>query len=375
MKNTTIALLLILCSNAFSQKNPYLIIGNYTSGKSKGILVYRFDTNSGQLDSISEIITSNPSFLAFSPDKKFIYAVNEDAKDKTSGMGGGAISAFSFDKTKGILTPLNKSASGGQHPCHVTVDKTGHWVIAGNYTSGSIGVLPINNDGSIGTTTQIVQHQGKGPNVKRQEGPHVHSSIFTKDGKKLLVPDLGSDKVFVYDWDASNGHLSPANPTALISNPGSGPRHMDLHPSLPMAYLIEELSGTVVSFKIEKAQINAVQRISAIDAKDSLTNFSADIHVSPDGKFLYCTNRGQSNTITTFSIDGTTGLLKFIDRVPTNGKIPRNFSIDPTGKFLLIANQETGNVVVFKRNKITGILSTANIEINVGNPVCLKWIE
>lgn len=375
MKYTTIACLLLINAQTYSQKDPYLIIGTYTSGKSKGIQVYRFHESNGRMDSIGETTTSNPSFLAFSPDKKFVYAVNEDANDKTSGLGGGAVSAFAFDKNKGTLTPVNKSASGGKHPCHVTVDPTGRWVIAGNYTSGSIGVLPINKDGGVEAPIQIIQHQGKGPNTKRQEGPHVHSTLFTKDGMKLLVPDLGSDKVFIYNWDAKIGRLSAFQQPALVSQPGSGPRHMDLHPTLPMAYLMEELSGTVVAYKIGKTSINAIQRISAIDLKDSLTNFSADIHVSPDGKFLYCTNRGGTNTITTFAIDPKNGLLKWVESISSGGKIPRNFSIDPSGNYLLIANQETDNVVVFKRNKTTGKLTQTEIQIKVGNPVCLKWIE
>lgn len=360
---------------SISQTSSYLLIGTYTSGKSQGINVFRFNTTTGLSNFISEANTINPSYLAISADGKFVYAANETA-DTSNKTTGGNISSFAFDRKSGQLHFINQKPSGGAHPCYVTIDKTGKWVIAGNYSSGTFSILPVKADGSLLEPIKTIEHLGSGPNINRQASPHVHSVVLSKDNKFLFVSDLGIDKVVIYAFHPSTGEISAASQNFATTEPGSGPRHFEWHPNNKFAYLMEELTGTVKAFRYDArlGTLDPLQTISSIEKKFKSSNFSADIHVSPDGKFLYCTNRGESNTIALFSIDPVSGLLQFVKRYDSGGRIPRNFSIDPSGNFLLVANQESDNVVIFKRNKETGELTDTGNRINVGNPVCLKWI-
>jgi 6-phosphogluconolactonase len=371
MKKLIGSLLLFFPLAIFAQEN-YLLIGTYTGGKSEGIYVYKFNSATGDNSFVSVVKSSNPSFLAISPNQKFVYAVNENA-DSTRFTVSGNISAYSFDKKKGILTEINKQPSGGKHPCYVAIDKTGQWVFAGNYTSGSIGLLHANKDGSLDTLKQIIQHSGSGPNADRQKGPHVHSTNLSADNKYLYVPDLGIDKVMIYSFDKTKGSLKYK--TEAPSTPGNGPRHMSFSPNNKFAYLMEEMSGTVVCYKISNGSLQMQQRISALPADFKGAIGSADIHISPDGKFLYCSNRGDANTISIFSVDATTGKLTLKGDQSTLGKTPRNFNFDPSGNFLLVANQNTDDIFIFKIDKKTGMLTDTGKKINVGNPVCLKWIK
>jgi 6-phosphogluconolactonase len=348
------------------------LIGTYTGGKSEGIYVYKFNTTTGDNSFVSVVKSSNPSFLAISPNQKYVYAVNENA-DSTKFTVGGNISAFAFNKANGTLTEINKQPSGGKHPCYVAIDKTGHWVFAGNYTSGSIGLLHANANGSLDSLHQEIQHAGSGPNKERQLGPHVHSTNLSADNKYLFVPDLGIDKVMIYSFDNKKGQLKYTGDAP--STPGNGPRHMAFSANNKFAYLMEEMSGTVVCYSVNKGSLKLKQRISALPSDFKGAVGSADIHISPDGKFLYCSNRGDANTISIFAINAADGKLKLIGDQSTMGKTPRNFNFDPTGNFLLVANQNTDDVVIFKVNKKTGLLTDTGKRITVGNPVCLKWIK
>ena len=371
MKKIVLSLILFLPLAIFAQQN-YLLIGTYTSGKSEGIYVYKFNSTTGDNSFVSTVKSSNPSYLAVSPNQKYVYAVNENA-DSTQNMVGGNISAFAFDKSTGTLTAINKQPSGGKHPCYVAVDKTGHWVFAGNYTSGSIGLLHANNDGSLDTLKQIIQHNGSGPNTDRQKGPHVHSTNLSADNKYLYVPDLGIDKVMIYTFDNNKGTLKFKS--AAASTPGNGPRHMAFSPDNRYAYLMEEMGGTVVCYKLNNGLLQFQQRISALPADFKGAVGSADIHIAPGGKFLYCSNRGDANTISIFSINPANGKLKLIGHQSTLGKTPRNFNFDPSGNFLLVANQNSDNIAIFKINKKTGLLTDTGKQIIIPNPVCVKWIK
>ena len=368
-----LSILFLLCTiSVVAQKEQYLLVGTYTGGKSEGIYVYKFNTVTGDNSFVSVAKSSNPSFLAISPNQKYVYAVNENA-DSTKFTVGGNISAFAFNKATGTLTAINKQPSGGKHPCYVAVDKTGRWVFAGNYTSGSIGLLHANSDGSLDTLKQVIQHTGSGPNADRQQGPHVHSTNLSADNKYLFVPDLGIDKVMIYTFDNNKGQLKYA--TAAPSTPGNGPRHMAFSPDNKFVYLMEEMSGTVVCYSVNKGSLKLQQRISALPAGFKGAVGSADIHVAPDGKFLYCSNRGDANTISIFSVNQANGKLKLIGDQSTMGKTPRNFNFDPTGNFLLVANQNSDEIVIFKVNQLNGRLTDTGKRINVDNPVCLKWIK
>ena len=297
-----------------------------------------------------------------------MYAVNEDGEKE----GGGKVTAFSFDKANRKLKKINQVESIGNHPCYVTVDKTGKWVIAGNYSSGTVSVFPIAPDGGIGIASTTLQHQGSGPNKSRQTAPHVHATVFSPDNKYLFVPDLGIDKVVGYNFNPKKGSIALKTTTKLSD--GSGPRHMDFHPNGKWAYVIQELTGTVTRYSYVDGNLRQLQEISLLPPDYKGSASSADIHVSPDGKFLYTSNRNPSNNITIFSIDQVTGALSLVSHHPTGGKVPRNFSFDPTGKLLLVANQESDNITIFHVDKETGKLTDTGKQIPVPNPVCLKWI-
>lgn len=348
----------------------YLITGTYTSGKSEGVYVYTFNSNDGIAKEISHVKTSNPSFVAVSPNGQFVYSVQEDA---AANGKGGSITAFSFNKISGVLTYINQQPTGGDHPCYVAVDKTGRWVVAGNYSSGSLSVMPVQTNGALGPAGSIIQHEGSGPDKARQNSPHVHCTIFSADNRYLFVPDLGIDKVMIYAFDEVTGKLTAAKQPFAQSAGGAGPRHICFNPTNTYAYLMEEMSGTVVAFKYKNGRLTNRQRISSMPAADTSNAGSADIHVSPDGNFLYASNRANANSIAIFKINKKNGKLSSVGHQSTLGKTPRNFNFDPTGNFLLVANQNSDEIVIFKVDKITGLLTDTQQRIKVGKPVCLQW--
>jgi 6-phosphogluconolactonase len=310
----------------------------------------------------------NPSYLAVSTNGKFVYSVNENGGGKPA-----AVSSFILDKTKGTLTFLNKQLTSGDHPCYVTTDKSGKWVFTANYTGGSLSAFPINPDGSLGEAAQIIKHYGKSVNP-RQEKPHVHSTIFSPDQQHLLVCDLGLDKVLLYKFTPS-----AKEPLAIADSfpvkAGNGPRHLAFHPSRPWAYVIEELSGSISSFTYKGTSYSPLQQISTHPAGFTGSKGSADIHISPNGKFLYATNRGDANNIAVFTIDSKDGKLTFKGVQSTEGIHPRNFTIDPAGKFVLVANRDSNNIVLFAINQQTGLLTLVGKPYNVPNPVYLGLLK
>lgn len=361
----------LCCTISKAQQQNYLLTGTYTSGKSEGIYVYRFNSADGTAVPVSQVKISNPSFVAVSPGEQFVYSVEEDA---AANGKGGEISAFSFNKNTGALTFINRQATGGDHPCYVSVDKTGKWVAAGNYSSGSLSIFPVQANGGLGEATTY-RHEGSGPNKARQAAAHVHATFFSADNRFLFVPDLGMDKLMIYAFDENTGKLTAAKQPFAASEPGAGPRHICFNPGNTIAYLIEELTGTVVTYKYKNGKLKQKQRISSMPAGDTSFAGSADIHVSPDGRFLYASNRAEANTIAIFSINQNNGKLSLIGHQSTMGKTPRNFNFDPTGNFLLVANQNSDVIVVFKINRETGLLTDTGNRIDVGKPVCLKWIS
>jgi 6-phosphogluconolactonase len=360
-------LIILLHVFAASAQNNYLLIGTYTKGKSEGIYVYDFNSTTGNATYKSKIKASNPSFLAISPGQQYVYAAFED--------GNGSIGAYSFSKKTGELSFINQQSSGGNSPCFVTTDKTGKWVTAANYGGGSLCLLPVKAGGGLEEAKQVIQHTGSSVNKQRQEKAHVHSTFFSTDNKFLFVPDLGMDKLMIYSFNAAAGKLTDGPQPFVTSPDNGGPRHVTFSPNNKYLYLMEELTGSVVAYKYNNGKLTNTQTISA--AQPDFKGFmgSADIHTSADGKFLYCSNRGDANTITIFKINPATGKLIVVGYQSTLGKAPRNFSLDPTGNFLLVANQDTDNIIIFKRNKITGLLTDTGKKIEVGNPVCLKWIS
>ncbi|NOT51118.1 MAG: lactonase family protein [Chitinophagaceae bacterium] len=365
----------LLCSLSFLSSKAqeyYLLVGTYDSPKSEGIYVYKFNSSDGSTTEISHVKISNPSFLAVSPDEKYVYAVGEMADS----MGkAGKVSSFSFDKKTGTLSLLSQQSSEGNNPCYVTVDKTGNWVFAGNYSSGNFSILPSKN-GVLGKAKQTIQHTGSGPDTARQKSPHVHGIFLKPDNSGIYVTDLGIDKIMRYQFDSKTGKLSADKFPSSATSPGNGPRHLDIHPNKKYLYLLNEMSGSIdVLQPWPNGDIAAIQTISALPLYYKGPAGSADIHVSPDGKFLYASNRGLSNTIAIFSIDQANGHLTLIGHVPSAGERPRNFNFDPSGKFLLVANQASDEITIFIRDTETGVLYYTIKRVLVGKPVCIKWIS
>ena len=359
---------------AFAQTEFYMLLGTYTSGTSEGVYVYKFNSENGESLPVGFVKSSNPSFLAVSPDEKYVFAVNENA-DSTG--NGGRISSFLFNNNTGALSLINQQSSNGNHPCYVTVDKTGKWVITGNYSSGTISVLPVLKNGYVETAVSTIQHTGQSVNTDRQNSPHVHAAVLSPDNKFIFVPDLGIDKLMTYHFDKLTGALRETSPAFVMTKPGSGPRHFEFHPNKKFAYLVEELTGGVSAYryKAKNGQLHLVQNISTLPPQFLGFAGSADIHVSPDGKFLYASNRGESNSIAIFVINNKTGMLTSVGHQSTLGKTPRNFNFDPSGNFLLVANQNSDEIVIFKIDKETGLLTDTGKRITVSKPVCIKWIK
>ncbi len=364
----TFLLLSVLCE----AQNFYLIAGTYTNTGSKGIYVYNFNVQTGKSTLVSHTDSAiNPSYLILSNNKNFIYAVNE-----TNGADPGKVSAFSFNKKTGVLKPVNTVLSGGDDPCFISMSNDGKWLAVANYTSGSLSVFKVNKNGSIKPFTQLIQDTGSSINKERQEKSHVHEAVFSPDNKYLFTPDLGADKVMIYSFHSTlQQPVKPALPAFVKLTEGSGPRHIIFHPNKKFAYVISELSGTVTAYNYAEGKLREKQNIITHPKDFKGAIGSAEIMMSPDGKFLYASNRGDENTISIFSVNKTTGTLKLQGYQPVMGVAPRNFIIDPTGNYLLVANQNTDNIVIFKRNKNTGLLAATGQEIKLKKPVCLQMTE
>ena len=371
----SISFSLVTALYATKASTDYLLfVGTYTKGASKGIYTYRYNTSSGHLTSLGLAAESvNPSFLAVDPSHRFLYAVNEVQDYK--GEKSGAVTAFAIDRKTGKLSRLNEVASRGEDPCYISLDKTGKYVLVANYTSGNIAVFPVHNDGTLGEASAFVQHHGSGPNHEHQEGPHAHWIETTADNRYAVVADLGLDKLLIYRFDATNGSLTPNNPPAADLPPGSGPRHVAFSPNNKFAYSVNELKSTVTAFSFNAAQgtLEPFQTVSTLPKDFSGENDTAEIHIQPNGKFLYASNRGHES-IAVFSIDQKTGRLNLVHTFSTQGKTPRNFELDPTGSHLLVANEDPGDIVVFKLDAANGRESLVTNDTKVPSPVSLRFV-
>jgi 6-phosphogluconolactonase len=365
-------LLFNVLSIFYAQNNSktFLFIGTYTEGKiDLGIYIYEFDSKTGDLkfSSNAENMT-NPSFLTISPNGKFLYACTD-----TKMPNKGSVTAFKIDSINGKITLINKQASGGENPVYLTVYKNNKFIVNGNYTEGNVTIFSANEDGSLNPYSQIIQFTDSSINKTRQEKAHIHSTVFSPKNDYIFLPDLGADKIRVYKFDSNNlKPLMPIDDSIVNTVPGSGPRHFTFHPNGNFAYCIEELSGMVSAYSYNNGKLDSIQRIFSY-SKTQESYGSSDIHISPDGLFLYASNRwNKENTISLFSINQNTGKLTLVGHQPTFGDHPRNFIIDPTGNFILVANQVTNNIVVFKRNWKTGLLTKTKTEISVPRPSCLQ---
>ncbi len=374
MKNKLIlaGLMAMFLTNIYSQYKPvtYLFVGSYTEGKpDTGIYVYAFNTRSGALkqSSITEHII-NPSYLALSPDGQYLYAGADTQLPDT-----GSVLSFKVDAKNGKLALINRQPSEGDNPVYVAVHKNNRYLVNANYTGGSVSAYRINDDGSLHPSSQVVAFEGSSIMRARQDKAHIHAAVFSPQGDYVFLPDLGSDKIWVFRFDATKTEpLFPARELDITTVPGSGPRHFTFHPNGKYAYCIEELSGMVVTYAYKDGKLDSLQRILGY-SKIQDSYGGADIQVSPDGRFLYSSNRWEDeNTIAIFAVDQQTGMLTLQGHQKTYGDHPRNFTIDPTGKYLLVANMLTNNIVVFKRNMKTGLLKKKKREVRIPAPSCLQ---
>lgn len=338
----------------------YLIVGSYSDGTAPGISVYNFETQTGNFEYVSEIKDIvNPSYLTVSNDENYIYSVSETTP--------GAVDAFTFDKTTGTLSLINDQFTEGADPCYININKEQTAVVTANYSGGNISVFPLNKQGCVGTLSQ---------NIAFSTGSHIHTVVFSPDGNYLLATDLGKNRIYTFQvlHNANGMYLIQQPEKTTILESGSGPRHLAFHPRKDVVYCINELSGKVTVFHYEEGVLSAVQSIASDTTSGTGSKGSADIHLAPNSRFLYTSNRLQADGIAIFSVDSEEGTLTKVGYQET-GIHPRNFIISPNGKYLLCANRDSHTVQIFEINPATGLLQDTGKEISVSKPVCLQWIK
>ncbi len=345
---------------------PNLLVGTYTKNGSKGIYVLSFDTATGKATEISHTETaSNPSFLTISKDHGQVYSTNEDSDGK--------ISAYSFVDNK--LNLIQEKTSKGAHPCYIALSPDQTNLFVANYSGGSITSYHRFADGRLSNPQQFIQHEGKSVNEARQEEAHVHGIFFSPDGKYVLTPDLGKDEISIYPYETKNGPpLLTQKASSIQSSPGAGPRHLCFSSNGKFLYVIEELTGSISVYRFIKGTAIFLQKVVIHPKSFKGVAASADIHLSPDGLYLYASNRGNENNIVSFKVLPNGKLEeKTIQYTSTEGKAPRNFTISKDGNWLLVANQNSDNIIAFRRNIQTGTLTSTGVSIKLSMPVCLLF--
>jgi 6-phosphogluconolactonase len=383
-----------------SQDSDYFMyVGTYTGfkyvhhskpyglgeSKSKGIYVSLFHPATGEISEpelAAEMI--NPSFLTISPDHRFLYAVSEDPLSVGPPLDHSSyVSAFAIDHATGKLRLLNTVPASGTSTCYISIDKTGKFVMMANFGSGSVSVVRVKDDGSLGELTAFIQDVGHSVDRSIQNEPHTHSILVSPDNRYAIVSDLGLDKVLIFRFDAETGKLSPPDPPFATVYPGGGPRHFAFDPAGKFGYQLSEMSGIVdvYAWDPSKGTLTGVQRAHTVPHDFFGGNHSAEIEVHPSGKFLYESNRRTKSeterapdTIGVFSIDPQNGMLTAVEQSLTGGVMPRSFKIDPTGAYLLAANELSNNVVLFKIDGASGKLLKTGTEVKVDTPVCIQFV-
>ena len=352
----------------------FVYVGSYTEppeGHADGIAVFRFDADSGALSPVQTIAgIANPSFLTLDARQRYLYAVNE--------LNEGSVTAFARDADNGTLAPINRQLSHGAAPCYISLDASGRYALVANYSGGTVAVLPVAADGRLEPATSVIDHRPAGSSVgsSPQKQPHPHMVAPTADGRLVLVTDLGHDRVFVYRLDATTGQLEPneRGPGWVDTNPGSGPRHFAIGADGHCLYVINELDSTLTVFAYdgETGEMRPVQTVSTLPDGFTGENSCAHVFVAPDGRFVYGSNRGH-DSIAIWRITGEGGEVELVGHEPTQGKNPRHFSLDPTGDWLLAANQNSDSVVTFRRDRDTGTLTAAGAATATPSPVAIVF--
>ena len=360
-------------SPALAQQAGRLVfVGTYTNEKSHGIFSFRFDDRTGTLTPLGLAIeTPSPSFIVASADGRYLFAVNE--VDRYNGDASGSVSSFAINRETGKLTWLSTQPSKGTSPCHLALDRTGRFLAVANYSSGTVAVLPVGDDGRLAPASQVIAHEGRGPNASRQEGPHAHQVVFSADNRFMMAVDLGTDRVLVYRFDARTGRLSPNVPAGVSTVPGAGPRHIAFHPDGTHAFVISELASTITAMTWDAAAgtLTAGASVRTLPADFAGASSTAEIAVHPNGRFVYGSNRGH-DSIAIFAA-AADGALTPIGFEPSRGKTPRHFAIAPGGRWLVAANQDSGTLAVFRIDDATGRLTASGALVDSGTPVCVLF--
>jgi 6-phosphogluconolactonase len=371
MKNLTPLLFAaLLAPLAAPAADYYVYFGTHNIGPTRGFSLAHFDSDTGKLTAPQFLLTApGPAFFQIHPDGHHLYTCNALGTKPE-----GTVSAYSLDPKTGNLTFLNSQPSGGADPSYISFDKTGRFALVANYNGANVAVFPILADGTLGNRTGFDQHTGKSVDPKRQTQAYAHSILVDPTNHFALNPDLGLDKVFIYKFDAKTGNITPNDPPFAATKPGTGPRHIIFSSDGKYAYLISEIGSIVTQFAWDstKGTLKELQMISTLPPDFKGLNTDAEINLSPDGKFLYASDRGL-DAITTFSVDPADGHLTALDYTPTQGKTPRNFSLDPTGHWLIASNQDSNTVLVLKRDEKTGKLSPTNQLISLTYPFCERF--
>ncbi|MBR8107562.1 lactonase family protein [Burkholderia multivorans] len=375
-------------THAFAQQSPApadgvynLLVGTYTDTGSDGIYVYRFDTSTGSVAPVSSAKTVNPSYLLPSRDGRVVYAVNELPGDNGPATQRGGISAFSFDAKTGALTFIDRVSSEGNDPCYLSLSPDGKYLVTANYSvaadpGGSFALFPVRGDGGVAPAVLSVHHEGKGPVRGRQDNAHVHSTVFSPDGRYLFVQDLGLDKIYGYRYtvDGSRGLISPTDTRYTPVKAGAGPRHLVFSADGRFAYVTSELNASVEVFGYHDGKLTPIETVSMIAPGFKGKVGGGAIHLSPDGRFLYVSNRGDANEIVIYAVNQADGRLKTVGRQSSLGRTPREFLIDPTGKWLIVGNQDSDTFYVFGRDVGSGQLAAHPRKVAVGKPVDFKLV-
>ena len=368
------AALTLGCGPAFAAGKYIAYVGTYTGGpsNSKGIYGLQADSN-GHFKSLGlEAEVTSPSFVATDPNHRFLYAVTE-----RMGRGNSTsyVSSYAIDPATGALRFLNRVPTNGKSSAHLAVDRTGRWLLVASYGSGSVASFALKSDGSIGEMVDFHQHSGSSVNPKRQKGPHPHEVVRSPDNRFLFVPDLGLDKLFSYRLNTNTGKLTPNNPGFTAILPGFGPRHLIFGRSGKFAYLLGEMGSKVIALSYDAAhgKLTPIQTIGTIPVDFKKENNSAELALDASGRFLYASNRG-NDSVSLFSIDSRTGLLKLVQIEPSGGQTPRSIAIDPSGRYLLAANQDSNRIVVFNRDQHSGHLAPDGEVLDLPSPVCILFV-
>jgi len=367
--------LVFISQCVISQTREFIYVGTFSGDVENGIYVYEFDRSQGTLSLVQTLGgMENPTYIEIHPNGKFLYSVNRNSINEE--LDWGSVSSYVIDPTTGTLMHINDQPSFGNAPCHMSIDSQGRLLFIANYGSGSIAAYPIEEDGSLAPASKVIQHTGSSVAGERQQGPHAHSTVVSPNDDFLYAADLGIDKIKTYKINYSNKTMEPLTASDGIADPGSGPRHITISANQKFLYLLEEMGHQVAVYTIDpkNGALCTIQTISTLPEDYKETNFCADIHIDPSGKYLYASNRGH-NSFAIYEIDKKSGMLTLIDIESVHGDWPRNFLIDPKGEYLFAANRRTNNVVIFKRILSSGRLTYTGVEVNVPEPVCIKILE